>query len=78
MLAPSAVDRVLSLATANPGGHSSVPRADNAVAYKANFNGFVVGATFTVAIVERHLKHGEVVEARSPFPWTMLLVRVCR
>ncbi len=23
-------------------------------------------------------KHGEVVEARSPFPWTMLLVRVGR
>ena len=21
--------------------------------------------------------HGEVVETRSPFPWTMLLVRVC-
>jgi hypothetical protein len=21
-------------------------------------------------------RHGEVVEARSPFPWTMLLVRV--
>jgi hypothetical protein len=26
-----------------------------------------------VALLERH---GEVVEARSPFPWTMLLVRV--
>ena len=26
-----------------------------------------------VALLERH---GEVVEARSPFPWTMLLVRL--
>jgi hypothetical protein len=26
-----------------------------------------------VALLERH---GEVVETRSPFPWTMLLVRV--
>jgi SAM-dependent methyltransferase len=23
-------------------------------------------------------RHGEVIEARSPFPWTMLLVRVAR
>ena len=28
------------------------------------------------AFVELLSRHGEVVEARSPFPWTMLLVRV--
>jgi 2-polyprenyl-3-methyl-5-hydroxy-6-metoxy-1,4-benzoquinol methylase len=28
------------------------------------------------AFVELWQRHGEVVEARSPFPWTMLLVRV--
>jgi hypothetical protein len=28
------------------------------------------------AFVRLLLRHGEVVEARSPFPWTMLLVRV--
>jgi 2-polyprenyl-3-methyl-5-hydroxy-6-metoxy-1,4-benzoquinol methylase len=28
------------------------------------------------AFVELLARHGEVVEARSPFPWTMLLVRV--
>ena len=28
------------------------------------------------AFVRLLARHGEVVEARSPFPWTMLLVRV--
>jgi hypothetical protein len=28
------------------------------------------------AFVELLSRHGEIVEARSPFPWTMVLVRV--
>ena len=28
------------------------------------------------AFVRLLSRHGEVIEARSPFPWTMLLVRV--
>ena len=30
------------------------------------------------AFVELLSRHGEVVEARSPFPWTMLLVKLGR